>query len=661
MVRQSHQKSISKHSMRRLGVMGWIFFGIVMILVFRAFTIQVWQRKPWINETDARYQQRIPLHAKRGLIYDRNFNVLSMDGEEISLAVDPQLLREKENCFAVLGDILGGSAREYERVCAGTSRFVRLDGHLGEDKKQALSDSKLPGLIFMNERKRLQPYEQLGSQVIGVTDDSHQGVGGIEQACDAVLRGEDGWTIYQKDGLNRVFVTIDYPVESPIHGKDVVLTIDHTYQSIVEEELNKACRDHQAKGGSAILMQPFTGEILAMASSFGKIPTDVENVFAFKMQNQAVQCDFEPGSSFKVVAVSCALEEGILEPNSLIYCENGSYQLADQVVRDHDKKYDWLTLTEVLENSSNIGMVKVEKKIGNKLFYQYMRNFGFGNRTGISLPGEVSGILHPLYHWDEFTAGTMAFGQGISVTTLQMACMTSVIANGGELIKPILLRMIMDGDTPVQQFEPQVIRRVISEKTADQMKTMMERVVTHGNGTAAMVDRVPVAGKTGTAQKSIPGHHGYLPGAYVSSFAGFWPVASPQYVLVVVLDEPEKQYWASTSAAPLFSKIVERISGVGPHTWPERPVVPPRAKKDYFIFSKLEQSQPTSKQQEIPAQPLSPHLVPDMRGLSIREALCLLAERNIKATVEGNGVVREQDVPPGSRVGGVSECHLKCL
>ena len=661
MTRHQHNESIGKNAVHRLSIMGWIFFIIVMVLAFRAFTIQVWHRKPWVSQTDARYQQRIPLHAKRGLIYDRNFNVLSMDTDEMTLAVDPLLLREKENGFAVLADILGGNAKEYERICSGASRFVKLAGQLSEDKKQALSDSKLPGLIFLNERKRLQPYEQLGAQVVGITDGSYDGVGGIEQACDAILRGEDGWTIYQKDGLNRVFVTIDYPVESPIHGKDVVLTIDHTYQSIVEEELNTACKKHRAKGGSVILMQPFTGEILAMASSSGRIPDEVDNVFAFKMQNQAVQCDFEPGSSFKIVAVACALEEGILEPNTLIYCENGSYQLADQVVKDHDKKYDWLTLTEVMENSSNIGMVKIEKKIGNKAFYQYMRNFGFGNRTGIPLPGEVPGILRPVYNWDEFTAGTMAFGQGISVTTLQLACMTSVIANGGELVKPVILRMIMDGDVPVQQFETQTIRRVISEKTANQMKTIMERVVTHGNGTAAMVDMVPVAGKTGTAQKSIPGHQGYLPGAYVSSFVGFWPVASPQYVLVVVLDEPEKLYWASTSAAPLFSKIVERISGVAQRSWPEKPAVPSRAKKDYFIFSRLDQNQSVEKSPEAPAQTLSPHLMPDMRGLSIREALCLLAERNVKAYVEGSGIVKTQDVPPGARVSEVTACHLTCL
>ncbi len=642
-----------KTERKRLYIVGLLFSSLILVVLFRLFTYQVWKREPWKSLAPGQYQRRVTLIAKRGIIYDRDMNILAMDLPVSSLAIDPTQVESDHTTFSALARILGGDRKTYEELVEKKEKksFVRIKQEITEKQKKSLMESKIQGLIFVEGRKRVHPCGTLALQVIGIVNRQSRGVGGVEQAMDRILRGEDGWAVLQKDGLNRKFSCVDYPVEKPINGEHVVLTIDHVYQTIVEEELRRGVIEHRARGGSAVLIDPFTGEVLAMASVLGDRIKDKNEYFEKLMQNQAVQVDFEPGSTFKIVIASAALQEGFFRPNSLVHCENGAYHLAGYTIHDHNKGYAWLTLSQILEYSSNIGMAKVGRKLGKKVLYKYAQDFGFGNRTGIGLPGEVLGILRPAYQWSDFSTATISFGQGISVTALQMACMVSAIANGGELLKPRIFRTVLDGGgRELKTFPEEVLRRVISQNTADKMKTILENLVERGSGTEAKVEGIRIAGKTGTAQKSVPGFKGYVPGAYVSSFVGFWPVDVPAFVLVVVLDEPKGAYWGARSVAPVFGRIVGRIVGLPTAPWSPQEKQKKNPEKK-FVFSSFHKKENIID---------SKHVVPRVVGLSVREALQRLSGRGIEISVEGSGIVVEQKPKPGSKVEKGMACQLIC-
>jgi len=650
---------------RRLRILSSFFSFIIVVVLFRALMFQVWKREPWKTLAPSQYEQQVKLVAKRGIIYDRDMNILAMDLPIVSLAVDPTQIKNQEKVVSLLSRTCGDREDHYRELLrsAKGSSFVRIKNDIPEEERKKLAESKILGFIFLKERKRVRPYEALAPQVIGITNGMHQGVGGIEQVLDEVLRGEDGWAIFQRDGLNRNFSSVDYPEKQPKDGNHVILTLNHVYQSIAEEELKKGVERHKAKGGSAVLLDPFSGEVLVMATAVGERLQSQQSKFEEILKNWTTQVEFEPGSTFKIVTAAAALEEGLFTPKSLIHCENGSYRLANHTIHDHDKAFSWLTLSQVLENSSNIGIAKIGRKLGKKTLYKYAQNFGFGNSTGIPLPGEVSGILRPVYHWSEFSTAAMSFGQGISVTSLQLACMVAVIANGGELVKPVILKAIVDTNgEEVKTFSRKVIRRVVSEETAKQLREILVKVVRSGSGTEARVKGVEVAGKTGTAQKSVPDFKGYYPGAYVSSFIGFWPAEAPMFVLVVVLDEPRDMYWGASSAAPIFSRIVQRITGL-----PESPWHPGQKEKNgktqtKFVFShwRQEADHGSSKEDRREKRIDSPYHVPNVMGLSIREALQQLAIRGIEVKVEGSGIVIHQTPEPGRKVEKGMICQLAC-
>lgn len=648
---------------RRIRIIGWIFTLFIFLILFRTFSFQVLNREPWIQIGLQQYESQVRLSAKRGLIYDRRMNILAMDLPSSSLIVDPSLIKDRNKLSRILTRILEKEEDQLIQLLENkkTKKFVRLQNQLSEAQLDTLTKLQIQGVFFLQERKRVYPYEIICRPVIGITNDKHQGIGGIEQSLNMILQGMDGWAIYQNDGLNRKFASLDYPLEEPIDGQHVVLTLDYLYQIILEEELRSGVENHGAKWGAGVCMDPFTGEVLAMVSVVNEYNNDEESEYERIMRNRVVQNDFEPGSSFKILTAAAGINEGLFEMNSLIHCENGEYLIGGEAIHDHDAAYDFLTLSQVLEYSSNIGIAKVGRKLGSETFYKYIQNFGFGNRTGISLPGEAVGILPPAFRWDDFISGSISFGQGLSVTPLQLACMVSVIANGGELIKPRILKEVLNqyGDV-VRMSDTEIIRRVISEKTASDMRIILENVVKKGNAMKAAVRGISTGGKTGTAQKSVPGVRGYLPNAYVSSFVGFWPVESPRLVLVIILDESEQLYWAAHSAAPIFSRVVKRIEGLPSlrSPSPQSPFLDQDQSRFVFSgYSFINQATSNGLQRK---KNSSKYLVPRLVGLSLRQALRELAFREVEAHVEGSGVVIQQNPKPGQRIESGLICHLVC-
>jgi len=646
------------------------FLGILMIL-FRSFTIQVIDRSPWIEKAAQQHQKRIPMPAERGQIYDRNLDVLAMDQTVYHLAFDQRLIADVNAAADVLADILGGSPKQYLDLIQKSDgkRFVYVKRGLTDLELRRLTEEKIEGLILEKEPRRIRPYGTLARQVIGVIDSRQKSIGGVEQACDRYLRGADGWAFYQRDAHNQSFSSLELPSEPPTDGHHLVLTLDHACQSILEEELQNGIKTYKAQNGCAVMMDPYTGEIIAMATVWANRPDTDKLSYEEYVENRAVQWDFEPGSTFKIVAAAAALEERLFESNALIYCEKGVYRVGSHTIHDRNERYEWLTFSEVMELSSNIGMVKIAKKMGKEKLCQYVRNFGFGTRTGIDLPREVPGILAPVYRWDDFGTATIAFGQGLSVSALQMACMTAVVANGGELVKPYLIRSILRTDGSVHLTgRPKVIRRVISEKTSAELRVILEKTVSRGLGRLAAVDGVSVAGKTGTAEKSSPGVRGYTPGIHVSSFVGFWPADVPQYVLVVVLDEPREQYWASRSAAPIFSRMVDRIVSlpVRPRYHESEPV---RKRRDrLFAFTSAPVSGSGTRSPEaggyypaaLESRAVSEYHVPNLIGMSLREAMKLCGSGGIAVEAEGSGRVISQEPRAGTRINPGLVCRIRC-
>jgi len=655
---------------KRLRLVGFWFFILTAGVLVRTFQFQVISREPWSQMAPRQYQRRVKLMAHRGIIYDRNLNIMAMDLPIHSLAVDPSSIQDKQKMASFLAQQLDIDEQECLAAMEENSSrsFVYIKKDISQKQQKALKQSGRKGFVFVKERKRVRPFGDLAVQVLGIVNNSRQGVGGIEQSLNTWLQGRDGWAILQKDARNNRFSSIDYPAEQSRDGHHVVLTLDHAFQSIVEQEIKAGVEKHRAKSGTAVLMDPVNGEILAMASVTGAYSDDAPR-FDQWIRNRSVQDCFEPGSIFKIITAAAGLQAGSFNTNSLIHCENGEYMLAGHKIHDHNESYSWLTLTQVLEKSSNIGIAKVGQKLGSKTLFRYVRDFGFGNRTGLDLPGEEPGILQPVYEWNDFTLATTSFGQGIAVTAVQMAAAVSAVANGGELVQPRIWKEILDsGGSAVKSSEPRMIRRVMSQANAFKLRAMLASVVEKGSGIGASVKGIDVAGKTGTAQKSIEGVNGYMPGLYVSSFVGFWPAEAPQYVLVVVLDEPRGVYWGSHTAAPVFSRMVNSLHGI---TVP-RNTVPGhktrRRRTSDMDFASYVPAVPAvarpepegAVQREIPVSRGSVHYIPDVKGYSVREALELLSEYKIKVKIRGSGVVVTQNPRPGKRVCRGMVCSLVC-
>ena len=648
---------------RRLRRTAWFFLALIAVILGQSARIQIVNRDEYLKNRPL-YTQKSTLYSKRGMIFDRNMNVLAMDLTTYTLAADLTTLKDLRRAAAAFAKTLDGDPEDYLPRLMKNQRdpFVTIKKDITEAQKAELTDAGLKGLLFNPTRRRVHPCEALALPVLGLTNAEHRGIAGIEQQMESELNGENGTEVRQVDGRNRTHASPDDPVQTPKDGRHVVLTLDQTIQTVIEEELRRGVDGYRAEYGSAVLMDPFTGEILGMASVGAEDFDDPGSDLIENIQNRAVQIAFEPGSTLKVVTAATALEDKLYDPETTIYCENGVFRFAGQVIHDHEQKYGMLTFSQVLEYSSNIGITKISKKLGRKRLFKSLQNFGFGTRTAVDLPGEASGFIPEAHRWNDFTTAAIGFGQGVSVTTLQLASMLSAVANGGELLKPQIIKCFIGADD--EELFPakrEVIRRVISPETAGLIGAMLENAVKQGSGKTARVEGIRIAGKTGTAQKSVPGVKGYLPGTYTCSFAGFWPREAPRYVLVVVIEEPKESYYAALSAAPVFANIVERMVGLPTSPWmlkePEREA----AGKGRFQFSsetlKTESSRESAPRETVNG---SPYHVPDLVGYSLRQALQELAKRQIEARVEGDGAVVKQSPEPGRPIEPGMVCFLLC-
>jgi len=606
---------------------------------------------------ERQYSRTVVLPALRGPILDRRGAPLATSTATESLFVQPRSVGDPVRVATRLAPILGQPEREVHAALTSARPFVWLRRKLPPTMADQVRALREPGLGFLPESLRLYPNRELAAHVVGF-EGAEGGLEGVERAFNTELAGVPGKAIAGRDALGRE-VAAPHLLKAPQPGHGVALTIDSAIQYIAEREIDAAYRRTHAKAAMAVVLEPRTGDILAMAIR----PTFNPNTFldvpsADYWRNRAVTDPFEPGSTFKAIMAAAALEEGVVKPDDRIYGENGAITLAGATIHDW-KKYGWLTFAEVLQNSSNVGSIKVGLSLGRERYHRYMKAFGFGTTTGVGLAGESRGLLRDPQRWSLLSLPTMSIGQEISVTALQLVAAFGAIANDGTLMQPRLVRSTMDPDgREERRFEPRAVRQVISPETARTLTGILVRVVESGTGHFAAIPGYAVGGKTGTAQKLDPATGRYSRAPGVLSFVGFAPADDPRFAMLVMLDEPKNEKWGSEAAAPVFNAIGREIL--------RYLEVAPRDAQPLQIVTGPEMAAARVRLVSTAAEPVDADgtkRMPDLNGKTLRQALGALEPFGVEVRLAGQGRIVRQSPAAGEPVepGAVARLSLAPL
>ncbi|MDP8230554.1 MAG: penicillin-binding transpeptidase domain-containing protein [Candidatus Gorgyraea atricola] len=524
----------------------------------RLFCVQLGAAKPLSKIASSQYKTFSCILPKRGIIYDRNLKELAGSINLNSIFIDPLMVEDKGSAAADLAEALDIDADKLLNKLNNQKRFVWAARKVSPDEEMAVRRLSIKGVGFVKEPQRVYPNASLASHIIGFVGVDDDGLEGIELKFDKFLKGTVGWRYSIRDAKKREVPGYEYREIPPADGNDVVLTIDSIVQAFAERELDNAFKERNAQGAMIVVMDPYTGDILALANRPTYDPNKIQEYPVEARRNRAI-CDFfEPGSSFKIVTASAVLAEGVVKPEDEFFCENGEFKWSRHIYHDH-KPHGWLAFKDVIKYSSNIGTMKSAIKLEDKRLYRYIKRFGFGKKTGIDLPGEVEGIIRHPRQWSKLSLCSISMGQELTVSALQLACAISTLANGGYYVKPRIVSRVQDkAGGAIEKFEPKKMHRVISEKTASELREILRGVVEDGTGRRAEVDGYFPAGKTGTAQKIEPDGT-YSHRKFTASFIGFLPFDKPRFALVVIMDEPRPAYYGGTVCAPVFQKVAGEL------------------------------------------------------------------------------------------------------
>jgi cell division protein FtsI/penicillin-binding protein 2 len=561
------------------------FTALFSAFSFRLVYLQMTKHDEYAGLAAEKHVYKQAIYAERGSILDANNEVLAHNTPVETVVADATHLNNRDALIPLLRDVLKIPAGELSEKLQGDRRYIILKREVPEAVAMVLKDKlraqNLRGIYFERDSARIYPNGSMLCHVIGFTDFEHRGIQGVESSMEEYLHGQDGYRYIEHNRAGQEMVLYRGQERTPRNGFQVHLTIDLNLQNIVENEIDAAMREYTPQKATIILMRPQTGEILAMANRPHFDLNQRSEAKPEQMKNRAIIDMMEPGSTFKIVSAAAALNEHKVRPDTTIFCENGLWNFGGRPLHDH-KPYADLSVRDILVKSSNIGAAKLAISVGDQKFYEYIRRFGFGERTGIELPGEIGGVIRPPQSWSKISITRIPMGHEVGVTPLQMLSAMSTIANGGKLVTPRIVKSITteDGKT-VSTFSPVVLRQVISPETAAQIGNALRGVVSdRGTAAAAAVPGFTISGKTGTAQKVDP-KGGYEHGKYVVSFSGYLPSENPEFVGIVVLDDahtktPELNY-GGLVAGPIFSHIAEKAArylDLEPH---EEVVKPPVA------------------------------------------------------------------------------------
>ena len=634
----------------------WIRFRIHLVAVFfmtglatvfaRAYQLQVLEKDYLKDIADNGITGITKLPPERGIIYDRDGNELALSIQVGSIFANPKSVKNREETERRLSEILKMKKQEIREILNDKRSFVWIQRRIPSTLASRVKAAGLEGIGVTTESRRYYPGKEIAAHLIGFSGTDNQGLEGLEQKYDSFLRGPQQDLVRMHDARGRSF-DMKTPIPSGQAMHNLVLTIDKEIQYKAQQALAAAVKDSGAKSGQCLVVDPETGEILAMAV----VPEFNPNIFskygAEYWRNRAVTDCFEPGSTIKAFLVSACLEKGVVTPNTMFDCENGKYEIGGKIVHD-THEYEKLSVADIVIHSSNIGAIKLGEKLGHEAFVSYLRKFGFGEKTGIDISGERSGFIRDSKDSKKIGKATLCFGQGMTTTSLQLAMAMAAIANGGKLMQPYVVKKIIDGTgNTVMENTPKVVRRVITEKTARKVTAILENV-TSADGTApkAAISGFRVAGKTGTSQKVDEKTKRYSKTKYVASFVGFAPVEKPRVVLMIAIDEPRGLYYGGIVAGPVFKEVglwTLNHLGVSPEAElamvaDVKPVTPRRiGAKD-------------TKETDSPPPPLANNLMPDFKGMGMREVLNQSRELGLKVSLKGSGLAAEQEPLAGSQI-----------
>lgn len=610
-------------------------WGIVVIV--RLVHIQLLKHEHYVVRAERQQERTLAINPVRGSIFDARGRVLAESIAGESIYADPQAITDRKATAKALAAIheLGLTAREIEAKLKNDGSFAWVARQVPLEVTQQVRALGLPGIYFLDAHRRSYPRATLASSVVGYVGIDGNGLAGVEHSFDSYVSGTPGKVTLLKDARKGVYLVGGDGANRPRDGHDVVLTIDSVVQFIAERALEKAVREARAAAGTIVVMDPNDGAILAMAS----VPTFDPNRFRdsspASWRNRAVQDVYEPGSTFKIVTAAAGLEERLVTPSQMVDCGNGALTIANVTIGEHDDhRYGLLSFEEVIVKSSNVGTARVGLALGPDRFEEWIRRFGFGEKSGITLPGEEGGLLRKSARWSGVSAASISIGQEVSVTPLQIVRAVGAVATGGMLVEPRIVQRVVDEDGGTV-FQPAVRapRRVMSEKTAAVLNEILKAVVSRGTGSNAALAEHVVAGKTGTAQKA--GRGGYTAGKYVGSFVGYVPADAPKLVIAVIVDEPRGKHYGGEVAAPAFREVAEaslRYLGVSPS-------IPAR---------KIGVGAPLLAKFSQPRAVTGPaSAVPDLRGLDARAAVSVAVASGLTVRTVGSGVVVSQEPQPG--------------
>ena len=642
---------------RRMIVAGGIFTVLFALVALRALDLAVLRGPALARLAAMQHHQRIELLPHRGPIVDRSGDPLALSVDVPSIYVRPRELRAAgaDARLPALATALHMPPRALRAKLASSQPFVWLKRQALPREAETVARLELPGVYTVTEGRRFYPHGNLAAHVLGFVGVDSQGLEGLEQRYDRVIRGEAQYLEFDRDARGREMFTGGVGA-APDQGNRLELTLDAAIQEATERELQSGVAAARAVGGAAVVLDPATGEVLALANVPTYNPNEpgdaADRRWRDRVRNRAITDPYEPGSTFKAVLAAAAIEEHLVTPGELFFCEHGRFQAGGRTIHDAHP-YGWLSFAEVIQFSSNIGATKVGERLGRDRYHRYLRAFGFGNRTGIELPGETPGIMRPVESWSRIDLATLSFGQGVSVTPLQMSTAFAAIANGGTLLRPYVVRRIVaPGGEVVLENEPTAVRRVISTRSARTTTELLRRVVEEegGTGTKARLEEFPVAGKTGTAQKVDPTTGGYS-SKRIGSFAGFVPADEPRAVILVLIDEPSTSSYGGVVAAPVFRAIAAAVLkrlGVEPPA----PTVVARAPG---AAPATPRAKPASREAATPANAETPSFL----GLSLREALARAQASGWQVRVTGTGYVAAQEPMPGTPLLSVHQLALR--
>jgi cell division protein FtsI (penicillin-binding protein 3) len=541
----------------RLYLLGAMLLFWCVAICGRLIYLQIFRYGSFVKQAEHQQQREIPLSAKRGVIYDRAGHELAMSVLVDSAFAVPSEVKDLPTAVSLITHITGDDRNVVLADCRNHKTFCWVARKADDETIERIKSLNLQGVHFQKEPKRFYPARDLAAQVVGTVGMEDSGQSGIEHAFDDELRGRAGKMFISVDARRQWFSDVE---KQPEPGESLVLTIDKNIQYIAEKELDQAIHDTQAIAGTVIVENPHTGEILALANRPTFNPNRRKQITPAALTNRAVSYVYEPGSTFKLVTISAALEEKLTNPNEVFDCQMGSIVYNGMRIRD-SKPHGLLPVWGVLAESSDVGAIKIALRLGEDRFYKYIRAYGFGQQTGIELPGETRGLTKPVSRWSKVSIAAISMGQEIGISPIQLAGLVSTFANDGVWVAPRIVTGKVEslGTPQTVAFHPGASHRVISSYTAAEMRAMMQKVVLEGTGRKAILEGYTSAGKTGTAQKVDPATGAYSKSKYIGSFAGFAPLNNPQVVVAVILDSAVGLHQGGQVSAPVFRRVTQQV------------------------------------------------------------------------------------------------------